>query len=136
MKSIKLRSDLVWKDKKKRCVSIYTVLGNLAMWAVRQSPYGYPENLDKGLKEFEKNYTPPEYQKMDINQLEFFITQAINKSKTIKSWNNPKKGKHTMVFTSRYNTIKPDYDFIDLSALARNIKHSVWLELMYDSGDK
>jgi len=136
MKKIKLRNDLVWQDKKKRCVSAHSVLGHLAMWACRQSPYGYPKNLEKGLKEFEENYQPPEYQMMYIKQLGIFITDAINKSNTIKSWNNPKKGKHTMVFTSRYTSVKPDYDFIDLVALAKNTKHSVWLEYMYDDGDK
>jgi len=135
-KQIKLRTDLVWQDKKKRVVSINSVIGYLAMWAVRQSPYGYPQGLEKGLKEFRKNYTPPEYQEMTIKQLQIFIAEAIGKSPTIKSWNNPKKGKHTMVFTSRYNTIKPDYDFIDLTALGKNTGHSVWLENMYDDGDK
>jgi len=136
MSKNRLRAGLVWQDRKKRVVSKFTIIGHLAMWAVRQSPYGYPKNLKKGLREFEDNYTPPDYQEMTIKQLQVFIAEAIEKSPTIKSWNNPKKGKHTMVFTSRYNSIKPDYDFIDLSALGRNIKHSVWLEEMYDDGDK
>ena len=143
MKKIKLRTDLVWQDKKKRVVSEHTVIGHFAMWTVRQSPYGYPKNLKKGLIEFKDNYAPPEYQKMSIKQLQVFIASAIEKSPTIKSWNNPKKGKHTMVFTSRYNSVKPDYriagtflDFIDLTALGRNTGHSVWLENMYDDGDK
>lgn len=136
MEKHKLRGGLVWQDKKIRCVSRHSVLGHLAMWAVRQSPYCYPEGLSKGIAEFEENYTPPEYQKMSINQLETFIKEAIAKSPTILAWNNPKKGKHTMVFTSRYDSVKPDYDFIDLAALARNIKHSLWLEMMYDDGDK
>lgn len=136
MKKIVLRDGLVWQDKKKRVVSLKSVIGHLAMWAVRQSPYGYPKNLKKGLEEFRENYMPPDYQKMNIKQLQVFIDQAIEKSPTIKSWNNPKKGKHTMVFTSRYDAIKPDYDFIDLTALGRNTKHSVWLENMYDDGDK
>jgi len=131
-----MRNDLVWQDKKSRVVSKNSVVGHLAMWAVRQSPYGYPKNLDKGLKEFRKNYTPPTYQRMKIKQLQTFIASAINKSPTIKSWNNPKKGTHKFVFTSRYNSIKPDYDFIDLTALGRNTGHSVWLENMYDDGDK
>lgn len=135
-KQIILRDGLVWQDKKKRCVSLNSVIGHLAMWAVRQSPYGFPKNLDKGLKEFRKAYKPPEYQKMTIKQLQTFITEAISKSPIIVSWNNPKKGKHTMVFTSRYDTIKPDYDFIDLTALGRNTGHSVWLENMYNDGDK
>lgn len=136
MKKNKLRDGLVWQDKKHRVVSKEKVVGHLAGWAVRQSPYGYPKNLDKGLNEFRKHYAPPDYQKMNIKQLQTFITDAINKSPTIKSWNNPKKGRHTMVFVSRYNSIKPDYDFIDLTTLGRNTGHSVWLETMYDNGDK
>jgi len=135
-KKIVLRDGLVWQDKKKRVVSEHMVIGHLAMWAVRQSPYGYPKNLKQGLKEFKDNYAPPDYQKMSIKQLQVFIAEAIGKSPTIKSWNNPKRGKHTMVFTSRYNSIKPDYDFIDLTALGRNTGHSVWLENMYKDGDK
>jgi len=133
---MKLRTDLVWQDKKKRVVSEKMVIGHLAMWAVRQSPYGYPKNLKKGIEEFKEHYSPPDYQKMSIKQLQIFIAEAITKSPTITSWNNPKKGKHTMVFTSRYNSIKPDYDFIDLIALGKNTGHSVWLENMYDDGDK
>lgn len=131
-----LRDGLVWQDKKSRVISLNSVIGHLVMWAVRQSPYGYPKNLDKGLREFRKAYKPPKYQKMKIKQLQVFIAEAISKSPTIISWNTPKKGKHTMVFTSRYNTIKPDYDFIDLTALGRNTGHSVWLENMYEAGDK
>jgi hypothetical protein len=136
MNKIKLRTDLVWQDKKSRVVSKNMVIGHLAMWAVRQSPYGYPKNLDKGLKEFSKYYTPPAYQRMNIKQLQNFIASAILKSPTVNSWNNPKKGKHTMVCVSRYWGIKPDYDFIDLTALGKNTGHSVWLESMYDDGDK
>jgi hypothetical protein len=136
MKTIQLRDGLVWQDKKQRVVSKGTVVGHLAMWAVRQSPYGYPKDLEKGLKEFRKNYAPGVFQRMKIKQLQVFIVSAIDKSPTIKSWNNPKKGKHTMVFTSRYSGVKPDYDFIDLTALGKNTGHSVWLENMYDAGDK
>ena len=133
---IKLRNGLVWQDKKERVVSQKSVIGHLVMWAIRQSPYGYPSNLKKGLEEFKENYSEADYHKMTIKELQEVIAKAIEKSPTIKSWNNPKKGKHTMVFTSRYNSVKPDYDFIDLTALGRNTGHSVWLENMYEDGDK
>jgi hypothetical protein len=38
-----MRTGLVWQDKKRRCVSLDSVAGHLAMHAVRQSPYGYPK---------------------------------------------------------------------------------------------
>ena len=136
MKKTKLRDGLVWQDKKERVVGESMVIGHLGMWAIRQSPYICPDNIEAGLKEFAENYSPREYQKMSIKQLQSFIAEAILKSPIIQGWNNPKKGKHTMVFVSRVNGVSPDYDFIGLGALGRNTGHSVWLEIMYDDGDK
>ena len=42
-------------------------------------------------------------------------------NKLVLAWNRPKKGNHEFVFVSRYGGPKPEYDFIDLYALARNV---------------
>jgi predicted oxidoreductase len=134
-----MKQKLVWNDKSSRIVSKSVVVGHFAMWAVRQSPYLLPDNLDKGIEEFDKYliYTVNACNEYLIEttytELEDNIRKAITKSDIISSWNIAKKGTGN-VFVSTYSKPKPDYDFIDLDALARNIAQSVWLELCYDDG--
>jgi predicted oxidoreductase len=134
-----MKQKLVWEDKSTRVVMKSVVVGHFAMWAVRQSPYLLPDNLDKGIEEFDKYLiytinTCNEYLiEATYTELKDNIKRAITKSDIISSWNVAKKGSGP-VFVSRYSKPKSDYDFIDLDALARNIAQSVWLELCYDDG--
>lgn len=134
-----MKKNLVWNDTLSRIVLKNVVVGHFAMWAVRQSPYLLPEELDKGIEEFDKqlhsnikagNVTLIE---TTYSDLKGNIENAISNSKIISSWNVSKKGSGP-VFVSSYSEPKPDYDFIDLDALSRNIAQSVWLELFYDDG--
>jgi hypothetical protein len=134
-----MKQKLVRKDISRKVILKSAVVGHFAMWAVRQSPYLLPENLDKGLKEFDKNLISNvnacnEYLiETTYTELEDNIKKALTKSDIISSWNIAKKGSGS-VFVSAYSTPKPDYDFIDLDALTGNIAQSVWLELCYDEG--
>lgn len=125
---------LVWKDTATRVVLKSAIIGYFAMWAVRQSPYLLPEALDKGIMEFDETLDfSGEYIKTTCKDLENIVGTAISKGGVIQSWNIPLKGEApSYLFVSRYDKLEPDLDFIDLDAIARNIAHSVWLEVCYD----
>jgi hypothetical protein len=111
------------------------IVGHFAMWAVRQSPYEQPADLSQGIMEFAQNLGMTGVDAGDYftcDSLKTKIETAIAKSLTVVGWNKPKIGDHKMGFVDRYNQPKPDCDFIDLDALARNISHSVWLEILYN----
>lgn len=114
------------------------LLGALAQWAIRQSPYLCPDNLQQALEEF--NLAIP-YDRTSFSGCAFetsckglipFVRGLFEACPTILSWNYSKVGEPTMVFSSRYSQPGPDYDFIDLDALARNIAHSVTVANKYD----
>ena len=128
---------LAWQDTSTKGVLKNTVVGHFAMWAVRQSPYPFPGNISKGIAEFDAviDFGEDWYKETTCKELEQLVCDAISKSDTVVSWNSPKKGElPEFVFVDGYSEIDPDYDIIDLHALARNVAHSVWLELCYDDG--
>lgn len=129
----------IWDDSE-FITMVKTILGELANCAVTQSPYMYPDNLSKALKEFHDalmKFIP----KSSITQigretiwttsctkLHDLVKKAISVCPIIQQWNVSKKGNVQISFTSRYDTTYLDYDFIDLDALARNISHNVTLQ--------
>lgn len=135
-----MKSKLVWQDGIKRVVLKSTVLAHFTMWAVRQSPYLYPEKLAKGIEEMSIALG------MDVSYgggfiettctgLGRIVRDSIELCVTVQSWNDAKDGStEPYIFTTRYGEPHPDSDIIGLDALARNIAHSVWLELCYDDG--
>ena len=134
-----IKKKLVWEDIATRVVLKSVVVGHFAMWAVRQSPYLLPEELEKGIGDFDKYLISninagKEYMiETTYKELRDIIRNAITKSDTISLWNIAKKGTGP-IFVTRYDEPEPDYDFIALDALARNVAHSVWLEIFYDDG--
>lgn len=120
----------IW-DNTSFMTSRSAVLGALASWSVRQSPYLYPDNLEKGLLEFDSVFVADDHFEINCNALRNQIYTVIDKCPTILGWSVPKKGRHITVFCSRYDQPHPDYDFIDLSALARNVAHTITLEEKY-----
>lgn len=131
----RMRKKLVWKDRLERVVLKSVVVGHFGMWAIRQSPYLLPEELEKGIEEFSQaqGFGNEPLLETTCANLEKIVADAISKSAVIASWNVAKKGTG-MVFVSRYDKPEQDCDFIDLDALARNVAHSVWLEIFYDAG--
>ena len=135
-----MRNKLVWKDETKRPILKSTVLGCFTMWAVRQSPYLYPENLTDGIEEFSfaigmRDEYGGGFIETTCKGLEKIGGNVIDRCVTVQSWNVAKDGSdEPFVFVSRFDNPSPDHDIIDLSALARNIAHGVWLELCYDDG--
>ncbi len=114
------------------CVSRADVLGALAKWAVRQSPHLVPIGLAHAITQFSEAWPHENYDEMDSDQLSRDIQSTIDKCPAIVAWNSPKKGDHDIVFCSRHTQPDPDYDFIDLSALARNIAHDIIREHQVD----
>jgi len=131
MKQIQSMPD-IWDDQP-FVTSKSEILGALANWAVRQSPYSYPENLPKALFEFEYQFGCSDvYFETNCKELLQRIVDTFERCPTIMGWDVAKKGSVQTVFCSRHDNPHPDYDFIDLDALARNIAHSITLQNKYD----
>src|SRR3990167_7513030 len=103
------------------------ILGEIANWAVRQSPYHRPDNLEIVLDKFNKIIAlVPEYPSMSYSQ----IRELLDELKEIPEfmlWNERKNGNQSQYkFTDRYSGKgNPDDDFIDLDALIRNVANSI-----------
>lgn len=110
-------------------VSKRRVMGELASWAVQQSPYPAPDNLYDALIAFHQKWPHGDYQEFqNMHILEdeiFFVFEQIPE---ILVWNERKNGRDGMGFTSRYDEPSPDDDFIDLHALARNVAMGTWAD--------
>jgi len=130
MKQIQSMPD-IWDDEP-FWVMRSTVIGAFAQAAVRQSPYICPPLLDVGIRQFDNAFTSEDCFETNCQELRSDIRKAFEKCPMVQDWNVPKKGKHTVVFVSRHESPMPDYDFIDLGAMARNIAHSVTLEEKYN----
>lgn len=105
------------------------VLGELASWAVQQSPYPVPENLEVALLTFLLHWPHDEdfTEFADLAALEKSITETMAKVPEILAWNNRKNGRDGPGFVSRMSaTPDPDDDFVDLDALRRNIAMACW----------
>lgn len=123
----------IWNSDKMFLTSKEDVLGALANWAIQQSPYVMPEDLDVGLREFWMQFDPCppfEYFETNCNSLRSKVRDTFESCPTIMGWNVAKKGSGTVI-CSRYDSPEPDYDIIDLDALARNVAHSITLEAKY-----
>jgi len=101
-------------------------MGAFAYWAVSQSPYDSPD-ITKALEAF-SSYVSKKIkdgipEKFTYDELSEFINEDVfTQIPEIEKLNHPKiNAGRTINFCSRYNKIKPDYDFIDLGALARNV---------------
>ncbi len=82
-------------------VYIYDLLGVLAKWAVQQSPYLVPVNLQEAIFEFSEAWDIKDDTKMSSRELLKIIYSTIEKCTMIVAWNNPKKGNHEIVLSSR-----------------------------------
>ena len=123
------------KDKKtKYLVDENLLLGHIAMWAVRQSPYICPDNLREVLLAIKDDRIDAMFhdgaeclrmRKFTFVGLEAWLGHLIEIAYKA-GWNTPKKD------TGRIGSCSegPDFDFIDLDALVRNIATSVINEIV------
>lgn len=113
------------------------LLGTVAKYAVQQSPYHRPDNLELVLDKFNELVSPA-FDKAPLGvgefsdhvSLEAFIGRFLGKIPEYVAWNDRKNGNdEPMKFTSRHDGPgDPDDDFIDLDALQRNVS----IEILQD----
>jgi len=118
-------------------VSNKELIGHLAMWAIRQHPYHRPEGLFD-LAEVLNNATLAwDCSTGNLNmkyfdshlEVESFIRNALKDHPVLEHWNTSQKDSGALfVSCSRYDSPKPEYDFIDIDALLCNVAHGVWHE--------
>ena len=114
-------------------------LGAFAYWAIKQSPYDIPEIIPAlkafgmYIEEHIDNGNLPE--KFNYNQLSGLLTEDRFVSiPEIEKLNHPKIDRgQKFNFCSRDSKPMPDYDFIDLGALARNIFYTMLRESITQS---
>lgn len=104
------------------------IVGAVALWAVKQSPYAVPDNLETVLKALHE-IVRPSFNEVDmrkfstIDEIEGFVSASLRVIPEYMAWNERKNGNDAAFkFTSRYDGPgNPDDDFIDLGALERNV---------------
>lgn len=129
----------VWRNEDEMILSLKDIVGATAMWAIKQSPYPKPENLEEALK-YLRGYLYSNlewcnlgFTKITIENLRKFLEKAYEEIPEIAAWNEPKKDSGCLLqgSSSRYHKTKEDYDFIDLGAMARNVGHSCGMDYFY-----
>ena len=115
-----------------------TIIASLAHWAIKQSPYLIPDNLNVVLTKFNDIMNKDSYFEQfckirlgwfTFRELEEYCHLILEDVPEYLAWNNRKNGNnYPYGFASRYSSPSPDNDFIDLSAL---IKNTVGLVMMY-----
>lgn len=108
------------------------VLGAFAKWAVWQSPYYVPDNLEKALRslaDFLPTYEfldPLGYKEIPIRDFHKWFMDIILRIPEVVAWNSPKDGSNPMFgFVSAFSKSIPDADFLDLDALTINVKNEL-----------
>ena len=112
-------------------VSKRNVLSEVAKWAVAQSPYHRPDNLevvldklDKEVGEWKDNLG---FKYFNYKELLDCLKEWLFQIPEFKLWNERKNGNQSEYkFIDRYSKEdNPDDDFIDLEALIRNVANSI-----------
>jgi|SRR3990167_1176566 len=118
--------------EKEFLVSKRYLLSELAKWAVVQSPYHRPDNLEIVLDKFNENMGKWSndnmgYEKFTYKRLIDFLNRELKRIPEFMLWNERKNGNQSQYkFTDRYSGEgNPDDDFIDLDALIRNVANSI-----------
>lgn len=114
-------------------VSRNDVLGELAGWSVRQSPYTLPDKLAEAVAAFCAAWPRAEHAQFDsVVDLDYTIKTTLRQVPEIMAWNERKNGRDGPGFVTRHSDPDPDDDFIDLDALARNMAMALW----HDAADE
>jgi len=118
-------------------ISESQLLGAIAKWGIRQSPYPYPDNLEVVLRKVHDTVSEF-FEHADLGFIEFdtedsvreFTHDALKDIPEWLEWNDRKNGNDApFQFTSRYDTKgNPDDDFIDLDAMIQNIAREMTLD--------
>jgi hypothetical protein len=109
---------------KKIIVDNKQIVSYLAKWAIRQSPYCIPANLEKALllsTAYLNLLNEERFYIISVKKLRKILDEMIQQIPEIRNWNNSKSGDKKYVFVSAFDVPNPDEDFIDLNALSMNI---------------
>ena len=120
-----------------RIIGLGNIQGQLANWVCQQSPYRSVKGVDtaNGMLRDALNgdwtvlsdgYATRNF--TSWREIERWIKSVFDGSGVTKAWNTPKSGHNENVFTSRYHSVKPEHDFIDIDALFRNVSRAVWAD--------
>ncbi len=116
------------KDKQ-FLVSKKYILGEVAKWAVVQSPYHRPDNLEIVLDKLNDSFGKweKEYEYFSYKRLKDYLDKNLKRIPEFLLWNERKNGNQSPYkFVDRYSTNNnPDDDFIDLDALIKNVANSI-----------
>lgn len=120
-------------------VTIKSLRGFIAQWAVTQSPYACPDGLAAVLAEVTRRFAAlPTQQMMDTAYLvlpprritiQAWLETLLFDIPQVQAWNTRKNGREGMGVAGR-GIVRPDPDddFIDLYALAQNVTTSMLLD--------
>lgn len=114
----------------KSYISREHVLGSLAKWAIRQSPYTIPDNLAKVLTTIHESLAedfPEEYMPFTVRELLPILSRKLREIPEYRAWNDRKNGNASphKILTRYDEDGDPDDDFIDLDALERNAVNDI-----------
>ncbi|MEL6568196.1 MAG: hypothetical protein AAFQ22_07240, partial [Pseudomonadota bacterium] len=127
------------ESQKPQYITIRMICGHLAMWVVRQHPYGLADGVDEvnkilmqtaeDLEDWDHfaGMTGKEFS--DFWEIFNWVDDVLKDHPQLKRWNAPKSG-HSAEFVvrSRFGAPKPEDDFIDIDALFRNAALGAWRE--------
>lgn len=107
---------------------VHDFTGAVALWAVHQSPYPCPNNLETVIKKL-TDLCAPDFNEVGMRKFESFrdvedyLAPRLRSIPEYMAWNERKSGNRApFQFISRYDGPgNPDDDFIDLGALERNV---------------
>ena len=128
----------MWREEDKHYTHLDAIVGSVAHWAVKQSPYDVPENMsaalqeltDRLLKRYKWECLPMmACRMMNCDEICEMLVKEFEFCPAIMAWNEKK-----IEGATHRHPINPDYDFIGLDALARNVSHSLTLEAPYEKG--
>ncbi|QIG70210.1 hypothetical protein EVB87_110 [Rhizobium phage RHph_N28_1] len=143
--------------------SISEIVGTFAKWAIQQSPYAVPDNLEVVCKALDERLVKAlrpvtdDVRIVEIKPMGFqtthakdtlvrLLTNILRDIPEYQAWNESKNNnaKTDLVFASRYGHMtadgtpaayNPDNDFIDLHALVRNVAMTLVQRYILDSRD-
>jgi len=103
--------------------------GQFARWVVEQSPYGCPD-ITAALTEFDAYVVlevmeGEKVKKFSYEELNGIISEEVFETLPAVLALNVAKVTEGAGYRNRHRVPHPDYDFIDLGALARNIFYSI-----------
>ena len=123
----RLSGDSEWN--KKHYIHIPQIVGSLAKWACRQSPYYVPDGLENVCKYFsaclktEKAFNKDGWGHLSFNEISKLCHDILMDAgvKEFDNWNERKNKREGTGYCSVFDQPTADDDFIDLHALLHNI---------------